>query len=94
MEVNRELIEEVAAVARLKLTDEEINKFIPQLKEIMEYFSMLSEIDTEGIEPSFQPIRLRNRLREDSPRECISQEEALRNSSQNKDGYFKGPKAV
>jgi aspartyl-tRNA(Asn)/glutamyl-tRNA(Gln) amidotransferase subunit C len=94
MEVNRELIEKVAAVARLKLTDEEINKFIPQLKEIMEYFSMLSEIDTEGIEPSFQPIRLRNRLREDSPRECISQEEALRNSSQNKDGYFKGPKAV
>jgi len=94
MEVDKELLKKVAAVARLKLTEEEIKTFTPQVKEILDYFSILEKIDTEGIEPSFQPIELKNRLREDIPSKPLSQDEALQNSEIKHEGYFKGPKAV
>ena len=94
MQVDKELLHKVAAVARLNLKDDEVNKFIPQIKEILEYFSLLNELNTDGIEPSFQPIVIKNRLREDIPKEPLSQKDALLNSSQNSNGYFKGPKAV
>ncbi|MCB9358500.1 Asp-tRNA(Asn)/Glu-tRNA(Gln) amidotransferase subunit GatC [Candidatus Woesearchaeota archaeon] len=94
MEVDKELLEKVASVARLKLTDKEIDKFAPQMKEILDFFGKLQEVDTEGIRPSFQPIEIKNRLREDVIVNSLSQEDALRNSSLKKDGYFKGPKAV
>ena len=94
MKVDKELLEKVASVARLKLTEKEIDKFIPQVKDILDYFSVLEKIDTKNVKPSFQPIELKNRLREDIPGEPLSQKDALKNSTQNKDGYFKGPKAV
>lgn len=94
MQVDNELIKKVATVARLKLTGNEIVRFTPQVKEILEYFEKLKEVNTEGIEPSFQPIKIRNRLREDEPRASLNIADALKNSTQNKDGYFKGPKAV
>ena len=94
VKINKELIEHVAEVARLKLTDKEIEKFSKELKEIIEAFSTIDKINTKGIEPSLQPIELRNMLREDKKEECFSQEAALSLSDHKKDGYFKGPKAV
>lgn len=94
VKINKELIEHVAEVARLKLTDKEIEKFSKELKEIIEAFSTIDKIDTKGIEPSLQPIELRNMLREDKKEECLSQEDVLSLSDYKKDGYFKGPKAV
>jgi aspartyl-tRNA(Asn)/glutamyl-tRNA(Gln) amidotransferase subunit C len=94
MKVDKELIENVARVARLKLTDSEIKKFTPQFKEILDVFSELDKVDTKGVEPSFQPVEIKNVMRSDEPGTCIDQEEALENTSHKKDGYFKGPKAV
>ncbi len=94
MKVGKELIEHTAELARLKLTEAEIKKFLPQLKEILEAFSKLDEVDTKDTKPSFQPVELKNRLREDKIAKCLSQKEALKNSKENKDGYIKGPMAV
>ena len=94
MQVDRKLLEHVAATARLKLTEEEINKFLPQLKEALDFFSKLSEVNTEGIKPSFQPVEIRNVTREDEEKKCLSQDEALSLAEHKKDGYFKGPRAV
>ena len=94
VKINKELIEHVAEVARLKLTDKEIEKFSKELKEIIEAFSTIDKIDTKGIEPSLQPIELRNVLREDKKEECLSQEDSLSLSDNKKEVYFKGPKAV
>ena len=94
MEVNKDLIKHVADVARLKLLDEEIEEFIPQFKEVLDSFSKLQEVDTEGLQPSFQPVELKNALREDEIKECFSQDDALKNTEHKKDGFFKGPKAV
>jgi len=94
MKIDSELIEHVASVARLNLTEEEVKEFLPQLKEVLKAFSKLSEVDTEGIQPSFQPIVLKNHLRDDEKGSCLSQDDALSNTEHKKDGYFKGPRAV
>ncbi len=94
MKVDKDLIEKVAEVARLKLTEAEKKEFIPQLKEILIAFSKIDSMDTEGAKPSYQPVEIKNSLREDKKKKCLTQEEALSNTSHKKDGYFKGPRAV
>jgi aspartyl-tRNA(Asn)/glutamyl-tRNA(Gln) amidotransferase subunit C len=94
MDIDRKLLEKVAENARLELTDKEIEKFLPQLKEALEFFSQLQEVDTDNVKPSFQPVEIKNILREDSEKECLSQDEALSLTEHKKDGYFKGPRAV
>jgi len=94
MRVDKELIKHVAEVARLKLTEKEIDKFLPQLKESLEYFSKLSKVKTDNVKPSFQPVKIKNVLREDKEEKCLSQKEALSLTEHKKDGYFKGPRAV
>ncbi len=93
-EITKELLLHVAETARLNLTDDEISEFLPQLKDVIKAFSKLSELDTETISPSFQPVEIRNVLREDLPEESLSQEDALKNAKYTKDGYFKGPKII
>jgi len=94
MRVDEKTLRHVARIARLDLTDEEVQKFLPQLSEIIESFSTLDELDTKDIAPSFQPIPLRNALREDKIEPCLTQEQALENTKHKKDGFFKGPRAV
>ena len=94
MEVDRKILEHVAEVARIKLNEEEIKKFLPQLKESLEFFSRLQEIDTQNVKPSFQPIEIKNAMREDIEKKCLSQDEALSLTEHKKDGYFKGPRSL
>ena len=94
MQVDKNLLEHVAKVARLELSEKEIEKFLPQLKEALEFFSQLKEIDTENVKPSFHPVELKNAMREDEPKECLSQDDALSLTEHKKDGYFKGPKVI
>jgi len=94
MEIDKELLKHVANVARLKLTDSELNKFLPQLKEVMEAFSRLEDVDTSKTVSSIQPVALRNVMREDKPGKCLGQEDALSQTKLKENGYFKGPKIV
>lgn len=94
MKVDEKLIRHVADVARLELTNEEMHEFLPQLQEILNSFSELDKVNTDGLKPSFQPVPIRNVLREDKAGKCLSQDDALSNTGQKKDGYFRGPKAV
>ena len=94
VEINKELIQHVAEVARLKLTDKEIEKFSKELKEIIDVFSKIDKVDTKGIEAGLQPVELKNMLREDVEEKTFTQEEALSLTEHKKDGYFKGPRAV
>jgi len=94
MEIDKKLLQHVAEVARLKLTEEEIKKFLPQLEEALEFFSKLQEVNTDGIKPNFQPIELKNVMRDDIEKKCLTQDEALSLTEHKKDGYFKGPRAI
>lgn len=94
MDIDKDLIIKVAKNARLKLTEEEIKEFLPQFKEILNAFSELDKINTNNVKPSFQPLNIRNSLREDTPKECVPTDEILKNTKHKKDSYFLGPKAL
>ena len=92
--VDKRLLLRVAANARLNLTEKEVDEFLPQLKEILKAFSRLDEIDVKDEKPSFQPMPLENVARKDVVEKCLSQEEALKNAKNKKEGYFMGPKVM
>ncbi|MDP7324317.1 MAG: Asp-tRNA(Asn)/Glu-tRNA(Gln) amidotransferase subunit GatC [Candidatus Woesearchaeota archaeon] len=94
MKIDESMLKHVAEVARLKLTEAEIKKFLPELKEVLDTFSKISEVDTKNTTSSYQPVPLKNALREDKPKQCLTQEQALSLTTHKKEGYFKGPKAV
>lgn len=94
MLIDKEFIRRVAANARIELSDKEVEKFVGQFKEILEAFSKLDALNTDGVEIQIQPVELRNVLRDDIAKPCLSQEEALANTPHKKDGYFKGPRAI
>lgn len=94
MKIDEELIKKVADLARLDLSKEETKSFVKDFKEILDNFSSIDKCDTRGIKPSFQPVKIKNVVRDDKVEESISQEEALSNTEHKKDGYFKGPMAV
>jgi aspartyl-tRNA(Asn)/glutamyl-tRNA(Gln) amidotransferase subunit C len=94
MKLDKEVVRHVAEVARLKLSEKEIEEFLPQLKEVLDALTKLDEIDVKNEKPSFQPIEIKNAMREDEVRPSLPKEEALKNSPNTKDGYFKGPRAV
>jgi aspartyl-tRNA(Asn)/glutamyl-tRNA(Gln) amidotransferase subunit C len=92
--IDKKTVEHVAKLARVDLTEKEIEKFANQFSEILDLFSSLKDVDTENVEPSFHPIELKNAVREDKPEACLKQEEALSNAEQKEDGFFKGPRSV
>ncbi len=88
------LVRQVATTAKLSLTAQEVEQFQRELAEIIAAFSVLDRIDVEGITPSFLPIPRKNHLREDVVRASLSQEEALRFTKQQENGFFLGPKTI
>ena len=92
--VDKKLLLRVAENARLNLTEQETKKFLPQLQEILKAFSKLDELELGKEKPSFQPIALKNVMRQDKVEKCLSQEEALKNTKHKKQGYFLGPRVV
>lgn len=94
MKINKELIDDVARLARLKLTEKEKEMFVKDFKEILDTFSQLNKCDTMRVKPSFQPVELKNFMREDLVEKSLNQKDALKNAEHKKDGYFKGPRAV
>jgi aspartyl-tRNA(Asn)/glutamyl-tRNA(Gln) amidotransferase subunit C len=66
--VTRELVKELAKAARLILSEEETDKYTQQLSVILDAFKELDEVSTEGVEPSYHPIEIKDSLREDTPK--------------------------
>lgn len=94
MDITPELVKRVAANARLNLKEDEVRKFAAEMKEILENFKKLAEVNTDGVEPSFHPIPVKNVAREDKVGKCLDRDEALSLTPHKKDGYFRGPKTI
>lgn len=94
MRVDEATLKRIADVARIRLSEGEAKELLKQMNEIIGSFSKISGVDTKGVHPSFQPVELRNALREDKIKPGLSQKEALSNSKLTKEGYFRGPRSV
>jgi len=82
-------VKHIAKLANLTLSEEEEKKFEIQLEETVEYIEGLSEVDTNGIEPTSQVTGLENVTREDKITPSLSQSDALKNAKSTHKGYFK-----
>ena len=89
--LTRKDVEHVAYLARLGLTEEELERLEGQLNHIVEQYSALAELDTEHIAPTAQTIELENILREDEVRPSFSAEEILALAPQRTGDYFSVP---
>lgn len=81
-------VKKVAKLANLSLTSEEEEKFSDQLSKILDYIEELNSVDTSEVEPTFNVIDKANVLREDSSETGLSQEAALSNAGNKKEGFF------
>ena len=93
MAISRDEVLHVARLARLALTDEEVERLGAQLNAILEAVGKVSELDLEGVEPTAHPLDVVNVWAEDEPRPSLPVEEALANAPDREGGFFKVPPA-
>ena len=89
MEIDRDTVVKVAALARLALTEGEVERFAGQLSAILEAVSKLNTVDTSGIGPTASILDLQDVLREDEPVPGLAKEDALRNAPDREGDYFR-----
>ena len=82
MKLTTEEVKHIAKLARLGLTDEEVEKFSSQLSDILSHAKMLDEVDTSNVEPIAQITGLKNVLSEDDKKDCEFTDELLKQSPQ------------
>jgi aspartyl-tRNA(Asn)/glutamyl-tRNA(Gln) amidotransferase subunit C len=93
MAISRDEVAHVARLARLALTDEEVERFQQQLSAILEAVGKVSELDLEGVEPTAHPLDVANVYAADEPRPCLPVEEALQNAPDREGDFFRVPPA-
>jgi len=86
-----EEVRHVAMLARLGLTDEEVETMRAQLAQVLDYIAMLSEVDTSAVEPTAQVLAQSNVMRTDTPRPSMPVDEVLRNAPRKEDTFFRVP---
>ena len=94
MAISKEEVERVAKLARLLVSEEEKDVLARQLSSILTYVGKLNELNTEGVEPLSHVIDIKNVFREDRVRESLSQDLALSNAPEKRDGFFRVPKII
>ena len=75
--IDREQVLHVAKLARLRLTDDEVERMADELSKILGHVETMSELDLEGVEPTSHVVDLTDVLREDVPRPSLDRETAL-----------------
>jgi aspartyl-tRNA(Asn)/glutamyl-tRNA(Gln) amidotransferase subunit C len=87
-------IDDVALLARLKLTDEEKALFSDQLGKVIGYIDKLNELDTSDVEPTSHVLPLKNVFRDDNVAPSLPRENILKNAPESEDGFFRVPKII
>jgi aspartyl-tRNA(Asn)/glutamyl-tRNA(Gln) amidotransferase subunit C len=80
MALTRNEVEKVSLLARLKLTDAELDRMTAQLGQVVDYVHQLAELDTEEVEPMAHAVELTNVFRADEVRPSLPRAEALANA--------------
>jgi len=89
MRLSYEQVRHIAWLARLGLSDEEVEKFSLQLSNILENVEILQEVDTTNVPPATHTIPLQNVLRKDDVAESYSQSDVLSNAPNQAEKCFK-----
>ena len=89
--IEKEQVLHVAKLARLKLSDDEVERMAKELSGILEHVEKISELDLDGVEPTSHVIQLENVLRPDRSRPSWSRDEVLERAPDPAGGSFRVP---
>jgi aspartyl-tRNA(Asn)/glutamyl-tRNA(Gln) amidotransferase subunit C len=89
--IDREQVLHVAKLARLELTEAELERMAGELSGILEHVERMNELDLEGVEPTSHVVALENVLRADEPRPSWAREEVLEAAPDPDEGAFRVP---
>ena len=89
--IDRDQVLHVAKLARLRLSDEEVDRMAGELSKILEHVETMNELDLEGVEPTSHVVDLTNVLRDDVPRPSLSREVALEQAPDATESGFRVP---
>ncbi len=89
--IDRDQVLHVARLARLRLSDEEVERMTGELSKILEHVERMNQLDLDGVEPTSHVVELQNVLREDVPRDSLPRERALAQAPDAADDGFRVP---
>ena len=92
VKVDEKLVREIAFLARLDLSQEETEMFVSQFKDILDYVSILNEVDTENVPPAYLSSANSSVFREDEVEPSVATDAFLSNAPQSKDDYVVIPR--
>lgn len=92
--ITRQEVERVAALAKLRFGDDEIDVFTEGFDRIVAYVEKLNEVDTDGVEPMTRIVEEGAESREDVVGPMLTQAEALKNAPKKVEGFFSVPKVL
>jgi aspartyl-tRNA(Asn)/glutamyl-tRNA(Gln) amidotransferase subunit C len=92
--LTREEVAHVALLARLEVTDDELDMFTGQLADILGHAADIEALDVSGVEALAHPLKLRNVLRADEVTPCLDREEVLSQAPAAEDGRFRVPQIL
>jgi aspartyl-tRNA(Asn)/glutamyl-tRNA(Gln) amidotransferase subunit C len=89
--IDRDQVLHVAKLARLRLSDEEVDRMAGELSKILEHVETMNELDLEGVQPTSHVVDLTNVLRGDVPRDGLDRETALEQAADATETGFRVP---
>ncbi len=89
MALERNEVEHIARLARIGMTEEELETFREQLSHILEQFEILDQVDTSDVPPTSHTMELSSVFREDKVKPSHSKEEVLANAPKEDEGFFR-----
>jgi aspartyl-tRNA(Asn)/glutamyl-tRNA(Gln) amidotransferase subunit C len=92
--IDRQAVAHVARLARLDVTDDEIERFTEQLAAVLDHAQDVEALDTEGVPPTAHPLPVANVLREDVPVSSLDRDEVLAQAPAAEDGRFQVPRIL
>jgi aspartyl-tRNA(Asn)/glutamyl-tRNA(Gln) amidotransferase subunit C len=92
--LGRDDVAHVAGLARLSLSEEELDMFTGQLARVIEHARDVAALDVAGVPPTAHPLPMRNVLRADDPGPCLERDEVLAGAPDVEDGRFRVPRIV
>ncbi len=89
MPLSREQVKHIATLARVGLSDEDVDRFGEQLSVILDYFERLRQVNTEGVPPTAHTLALHNVWREDEAGPSMDKEAMLANAPMREGDHFR-----
>jgi aspartyl-tRNA(Asn)/glutamyl-tRNA(Gln) amidotransferase subunit C len=93
-QISRDEVAHLARLARLALTEDELDNFAGQLDAILSHVSQIQAVDVEGVDPTGNPLKDVNVFRADVEAPCLTQDEALAQAPKSAEGRFAVPRIL